>query len=96
MSYARRRTLTGQALKWKVIIMRDPCSYCMDNPSMTVDHIFPRSKIDAPKTLPFSPNNWQNLAPACKKCNEKKDNEFLLLFLVKRFNHELRQHRQPI
>ncbi len=52
---------------------RDPCVYC-GAPGVTADHIEPRSK--------GGPNDVQNLAPACRKCNGTKGSQSLLTFLL--------------
>ena len=51
------------------IMLRDAytCQYCGTLPGrlqLTVDHVIPRSRGGA--------HSWQNLATACKRCNQKK------------------------
>ena len=53
----------------KNILLRDnnTCQYCdkqFPEPELTVDHVIPRSKGGA--------NVWENVATACKPCNQKK------------------------
>jgi hypothetical protein len=57
---------------YKKILLRDPCVYCGAKPT-GLDHITPESKN--------GPNNWQNRAPACKTCDQKKGSQLLLHFL---------------
>lgn len=43
------------------------CQYCFEAPAETLDHIIPLGK--------GGKDEWSNLIPACKKCNEaKRDN----------------------
>ena len=56
-------------LSRKNILRRDgfQCQYCNSRkPPLTVDHIIPRSRGGA--------DQWENLATACVKCNNRKGN----------------------
>jgi 5-methylcytosine-specific restriction endonuclease McrA len=51
------------------VMLRDAytCQYCGDSPgrqNLTVDHVIPRSRGGR--------HGWENLATACKRCNQKK------------------------
>ncbi|NJN83973.1 MAG: HNH endonuclease [Caldilineaceae bacterium] len=51
------------------IMLRDAytCQYCGESPGrihLTVDHVVPRSRGGI--------HDWENLATACKRCNQKK------------------------
>jgi len=53
----------------KNIIKRDgnACQYCGSKNSLTVDHVFPKSR--------GGEDSWENLVCACLKCNNKKGNK---------------------
>jgi 5-methylcytosine-specific restriction endonuclease McrA len=53
------------------VMLRDAntCQYCGDRPgapALTVDHVLPRSR--------GGKHAWENLATACKRCNQRKSN----------------------
>lgn len=57
------------------IISSDPCAYC-GGPMSVVDHIEPLSASGL--------HQWDNLTPACGKCNARKSARPLLEFLAGR------------
>ena len=61
----------------------EPCSYCGEK-ATTVDHIVPRSSGI------LDPNNPQNFAASCFKCNQDKGDMSLLEFLYTRKFGELK------
>ena len=68
------------------ILRRDPCAYCGEYqvyPSKhkkagiihaTLDHIHPKGR--------GGKNTWENYAPACTRCNNRKRDNSLLGFLL--------------
>lgn len=65
---------------WYEILKQDPCAYC-GGKNETVDHITPRSKGGR--------NTWDNVAPACYRCNQRKADRSLLVFLITEHHSEL-------
>jgi hypothetical protein len=63
-------------VRWRSIILSDPCPYCGEELSCTLDHIDPASKGGV--------GSWYNLAGACEVCNRRKGSMSLLLFVLKR------------
>ena len=55
------------------VLKLDPCAYCGKKKSITMDHIIPKSRGGT--------NGVDNIAPACKECNNKKDNTTLMFYL---------------
>lgn len=55
-------------------LLTDPCVYCAAHVA-TIDH------IDALAT--GAPDSWENVAGACRSCNERKGTEKLLLALLR-------------
>jgi 5-methylcytosine-specific restriction endonuclease McrA len=51
-------------LSWVYTLLRDPCVYCGEPGSNSIDHIRPKS--DGGRT------EWENLAPCHSKCNAQK------------------------
>jgi len=74
------------------------CVYCLEKfplTELTRDHIIPRCK--------GGNRTWQNIAPACKKCNGEKDKELLrseqltlLIARAKRYYEAYRSHHRLI
>ena len=57
---------------WKSVLRLEPCSYCYAWPAGTVDHVDAGIK------------GINEIVPACRRCNETKSSEPLLMFLFKR------------
>jgi len=63
----------AEAKEYMAIILHDPCAYCGDA-AEHVDHIVPlKSGGDS---------MWDNLTPACQRCNYAKRDKSLLSFLA--------------
>lgn len=60
------------------IIKNDPCVYCGEE-AVTVDHIRPINSAGV--------DLWENLAPACSRCNSQKNDKELLIYLLWRLDH---------
>lgn len=75
--YRARKIARGDddTLAWLDLIREDPCSYCGER-SETVDHIEPK--------VHGGVNHWTNYAPACRSCNSSKNDQSLLLYLLRR------------
>jgi hypothetical protein len=54
-------------------LMRDPCVYCY-GPADTYEHILAKSR--------GGPDVWANIAPACRKCNNKKGDRSIIETLM--------------
>jgi 5-methylcytosine-specific restriction endonuclease McrA len=65
---------------FRAVLLRDPCVYCGRQPD-TLDHILPRARGGRA-------DGFENRAPACRRCNQRKGAIPLLLFLV-----HIRRHR---
>lgn len=63
---------------WLRLVRADPCAYCGDTPSGTVDHVEPRSR--AARGLGGA-HSWLNVVGACPACNGLKADRPLLRFL---------------
>jgi HNH endonuclease len=72
---------------WKRVLRDDPCAYCDEDASGTVDHVQPRSSGRKYR------ERWTNLVGACSGCNQSKGSKPLLLWLLRRAKPE--QVRQP-
>jgi 5-methylcytosine-specific restriction endonuclease McrA len=57
------------------IARKDPCGYCGQPQSGTIDHIIPKSKGGRR-------SSWENMAGACFQCNLTKGAQGLLQFLL--------------
>lgn len=70
----RGAPLTAESKAWWLSLVDPLCTYCGD-PATTIDHIIPLSKGGSGKR--------ENLTPACKRCNSRKNQmsveDFLLL-----------------
>lgn len=69
-----RHTRRGAASdrEYVEIILRDPCAYC-GGVGGEVDHILPLAA--------GGDGHWENLTPACRRCNARKNDRKLLQFL---------------
>lgn len=72
----RAQVATGGplAVEYQRILLADRCSYC-DAASEHVDHIV---------AIATGGNEWENLTAACRLCNQSKQDESLLRFLLRR------------
>jgi hypothetical protein len=70
----------GDRITMRRLLLRDPCSYCA-GPSATVDHIAPKLRGRAGQGTPGG-RDGQNLAGCCSPCNQAKDDQDLLSFLL--------------
>ncbi len=75
LAKAKLSQVTGETAEYVAIIKGDPCAYC-GAPMEHVDHIVPFSA--------GGPTDWENLAPACARCNHRKSNKSLVFFLLER------------
>lgn len=66
-----RAPYTRIVLSRRNIMRRDAfsCQYCAKQTSLTIDHVFPKSRGGA--------DSWENLTTACESCNVKKGNRTL-------------------
>lgn len=77
-AHRRRGTpFTPDAVDYLSVILADPCVFC-GAPSDSVDHIVPVSGGGT--------GDWDNVAPACMRCNAAKNNRPLLSFMLRRVN----------
>lgn len=58
------------------VIRKDPCSYCGTFGTPTVDHVIPVEKDGT--------SEWENFAGACQSCNSSKNDDLLLLFMLRK------------
>ncbi len=58
--------------RWSRIVSSDPCTYCLERRSDTVDHIRARSQ---------GGRNQDNRIGACARCNSHKASHSMLAFL---------------
>ena len=63
-------------LEFAAIVRKDPCGYCNKFDKPTIDHIIP---VQSGGT-----SEWGNLAAACRSCNSSKNDDPLLLFMLRR------------
>jgi 5-methylcytosine-specific restriction endonuclease McrA len=78
---ARKNSINGNAKEYARTLRKDPCVYCANVASGTVDH------IDQHAQQGFG--SWQNLAGACPTCNQEKADTPLLLFMAMRNSEPL-------
>lgn len=71
----RSRTPQVSRAVWDHIVKKDPCAYCGDCKSTTIDHILP-------KALGGSKGSWTNRAGSCFQCNQDKAHTPLLFFML--------------
>lgn len=74
---AKMSQVGGEIKEYVLILRSDPCVYC-GAPSKHIDHIVPFAD--------GGPTEWDNLAPACLRCNVRKSRRSLLTFLLVRQN----------
>jgi 5-methylcytosine-specific restriction endonuclease McrA len=64
---------------YRMMLLRDPCSYFCGGRSESLDHIIAKSRV---------PRGWhegsRNLTGACRTCNQAKADLSLLAFLLLR------------
>jgi HNH endonuclease len=70
---AKLSQVTGETAEYVSIIRRDPCAYC-GAPMKHVDHVVPFAD--------GGPTDWTNLAPACARCNRRKNWKSVLFFML--------------
>ena len=63
---------------WMRIIRRDPCSFC-GGTGGTVDHVEPQSRTARGIG---GAHSWANYVGCCVRCNGRKRDQKLLLFLL--------------
>jgi hypothetical protein len=71
----RKRRYDAASLLYKALVEMDPCSYCGAPNSGVADHIVARKRE--------GPDHWSNLTGACHACNSSKQDEGMLLFLLR-------------
>lgn len=59
------------------MLKADPCCYCKDEKTTTIDHI-------EPKALGGSKGSWTNRTGSCFRCNQDKAHTPLLFFMLER------------
>jgi 5-methylcytosine-specific restriction endonuclease McrA len=83
----------SHAAAWKRVLRSDPCVYCGELTSTTIDHIHPRSQRR------IGTERWVNWAGACPRCNHAKRDTPLLLFMLKSITSgtytRAKPYRQP-
>lgn len=63
------------AREYALVVMHDPCVYC-GGKAEHLDHIQPVTR--------GGEGTWDNLAPACARCNQSKQTKSLLAFMLSR------------
>jgi 5-methylcytosine-specific restriction endonuclease McrA len=63
----------GLEYSYRIVLRNDPCPFCGE-PSETIDHIHPNSL--------GGPNGWGNTVGTCARCNNAKNDDSLLGFLL--------------
>lgn len=66
--------ISDESVDYAEIILRDPCAYC-GGEATTLDHIVPLSDGGT--------HDWDNLTPACKPCNSRKNDGPILDALIR-------------
>lgn len=64
----------AEGREYVALILKDPCVYCGGDAS-EVDHITPITKGGSGQAM--------NLAPACRTCNARKNDDSLLVFMLR-------------
>lgn len=82
-----RTTADMQSGPYRRVLLADPCVYCGAT-ARGLDHIEPRAAvlkgtINRWRKRQWS-NSWENRAPACRNCDEKKAALGLLFYLIRR------------
>lgn len=78
---ARRAALASAPACWYAaeryvdVILADPCVYCGE-PTEHIDHVLP--------VVDGGAHAWENLAPTCARCNQRKNRKQLLDFMLVR------------
>jgi 5-methylcytosine-specific restriction endonuclease McrA len=86
VSYFQARAKSGRGksgLIWVTICMNDPCPYCGEYGSDTVEHVTPRSKWWTLSTGQ-SINHWTNLVACHYRCNIDKGSQGLIQYLQRK------------
>lgn len=83
--FSRRRDMFDDLFKpYRKALRADPCAYCNDKGG-TLDHIVPRYHCERDKDGGIRSDNY-NLTGACTTCNNEKQTESLLFFMLERNN----------
>jgi 5-methylcytosine-specific restriction endonuclease McrA len=81
--YSRRRDMFDNLFKpYRKALRADVCAYC-GNKGGTLDHIVPRYYCEKDEKGGLRSDNY-NLTGACTTCNNEKQTESLLLFLLEK------------
>jgi 5-methylcytosine-specific restriction endonuclease McrA len=91
LSRAKNRVKRGKEsprnLEYLLTLLKDPCVYCGELGSDSLDHIVPIAKIELLNTN-HGKDHWSNLAPCHKSCNfKKKDKEIIHVKLEQLSKH---------
>lgn len=70
-----------QALAYCQVLLNDPCVYCGQMGSDSIDHIVPYSKKDL-EGPEFVVNHWSNFSPCHRACNRRKGSKGVLWNLI--------------
>lgn len=70
-----RRSQATRRDRKRGVWLEDPCSYCSGKAEVR-DHIVPVAQGGT--------DSWDNLTPACQRCNSEKGDKSLLTFLLAR------------
>lgn len=68
----------GHHAAWLRLLRFDPCASCGAARSGTVDHVEPRCRATRGRG---GAHSWTNVVGACERCNGRKADRSLLLFL---------------
>jgi 5-methylcytosine-specific restriction endonuclease McrA len=75
LSKTRNRVKRGKEnprnLEYLLALLKDPCVYCGELGSDSLDHIVPMAKIELLNTG-YGKSHWTNLAPCHQMCNFRK------------------------
>lgn len=72
---------------WREVLQFDPCVHCGE-PMAALDHIVPASRGGS--------DEWENMAPICRRCNSRKSTIGLLQFLWRLRSEELGLTRRQV
>lgn len=83
MPLGRSMRLDGESHleAWARVVRADPCPFCDAGGVGTLDHIEPRSR--SARGLGGA-HSWLNYAGACERCNSRKRDLPLLVFMARR------------
>jgi 5-methylcytosine-specific restriction endonuclease McrA len=70
-----------KVLAYLEVLLRDPCVYCGEMGSDSIDHIVPVIKYERAKAED-SRDHWTNLAPCHAQCNVRKGSMNLVEFFM--------------